>query len=102
MLLQIYILLVVMATIATFLGIARVSTFKIAHPFAILIYTLVAVASENIEVVSHGETLAFSNGYLFIVWGVMAFLNVLFLVVGPMEELAASFDKSVRSTMRGD
>jgi hypothetical protein len=102
MLLQIYLLLVVMATIATYLGIARLATYKISHPFAIFGYTLVAVASGNIEVVSHGSTLTFSNEYLFTLWGVMAFLNVLFLIVGPMEELAESGERSVRSTMRGD
>lgn len=94
MLIELYVLLILLACASTYHAVSRQDMYKspaeeaLAAGFAILVFTLLAVASSNIEVVSHGSTIAFDNGYLFIVWGAMAFLNTLYLWVGPMEALA--------------
>ena len=107
MLIELYLLLVVLACASSYHAIGRQDIYKsgaeeaIAAAFAILVFTLLAIASENIEVVSHGSTLAFDNGYLFIVWGVMAFLNTLYLIVGPMEELSDAAGKGLSGITEG-
>jgi uncharacterized membrane protein HdeD (DUF308 family) len=107
MIIELYFLLVLLATAASYHAISRQGMTKspaeeaIAAAFAILVYALLAVASGNIEVVSHGSTLTFDNGYLFIVWGALAFLNTLYLFVGPMENLADAAGKGLTGITGG-
>ena len=97
MLLEIYVLLIVLASVACYLAIARHETHKLSAAAAVIFYALVAISSGNIEVVSYGETLTFSNEYLFIIWAAMSLLNILFLIVGPAEELAEAGNRSLSS-----
>ena len=94
MLIQIYLTLVVVASLASYHAISRQDTYKsdaeetLASAVGIFAYGLLAIASYNIEVVSQGTVVVTSNEYISLLWAALALLNVVYLVVTILDDLA--------------
>lgn len=99
MLESIYLVLAIVALLATFVTVLTVDTrgfwsdiWLFTGPLAFGLALLLAAGSVNIETVSNGTTLQHSNEYLVVLWTGLAGFNVLYLVYGPIAELRKALD----------
>lgn len=107
MLWQIYLFLLATAHVASFISISaigrrdlksangrRISIYILTSVYASFIFALCAIASWNIEVREGAETATFQNEYLFLFWSALAFVNLLYTLVGPWEFISSELDEA--------
>ncbi|WP_435359292.1 hypothetical protein [Haloarchaeobius sp. DFWS5] len=92
MLVEIYQLLILLATLASYNAIRKSRKSEaetyISAGFATFTYVLVSVGSVNIQKDVGGTLTSVSNEYLVLLWGAMAFVMLLFIVVAEVENIA--------------
>ncbi len=102
MLYQLHILIVVMSLAASYHAIGRqfldksVAEEILANGLAIFGFAIAALTAGNVEVpLEAGGTEVFASTALFWLWAALGFVNLLFVIVVPLEELMQSEGKSI-------
>ncbi|KZN25596.1 hypothetical protein A4G99_03760 [Haladaptatus sp. R4] len=108
MLIQLYLTLVVLAFLASYHAISRQDTYKsiaeetLACAVGIFGFGLLAIASYNIEIVSQGSIVTTTNEYISLLWVAMALLNVVYLVVTILDDLADAGSNTMGGMIGGN
>ena len=86
-----YLFFAAVALIAMYLSIVRADIIYVSGGMAFVLSVLLAIASPNIEAHTQtGEALVYGSEYLFIFWGAVSLLNIMWLVPAPFEALEAA------------